>query len=357
MTLLTFAYLIAGLVALTGGAETLARGSSGVAMRLGVPPAVSALVVLTLATSAPGTAISLQAVLSDSGDIAVGHVIGRSIANILLILGLCALFAPQRVPRPVVYRQVPAMIAAGALTFVLARNGSISQVEGALLLVLLLPYMLLLIKANVPANTAPPHEPPPGEARRRAGRAIKPLLLVCLGLGLLVLGSALLVQGAVNLARALGLSELIVGLTVIAAATSLPQLATLLLASRRGEREVAAGILVGSCTLNLLLALGAGAVASPDGLSISPNALAFDLPVMLGAFVACLPIYLSGYGISRSEGFLLLCYYGAYGLYLVMFSAGLSYIRLLTHAMTWYVLPLTVISLFVIFLRTWWRQR
>ena len=360
MTLLTFAYLIAGLVLLAGGAEALVRGSSRLATRLGLPPLITGLTVAAFATSAANTAISIQAIVSGSGDIAVGNVIGSNIANILLIVGLCALLAPQSVSRPLVHLHVPVMIATGALAFMLARNGSISQLEGALLLSLLLPYTLFLRAGTAEKTLAVRREiatTQVGEIQPKAGGKATPLLLICLGLGLLALGSDLLVAGAVALARALGLSELIVGLTVIAVGTSLPGLASSVLAVCRGERELAVGNAVGSCTLNLLLALGAGAAASSDGLSISPNALAFDLPVMLGVFAACLPVFFSGYRINRWEGLLLLCYYGAYGLYLVMFSAGLSQTRLLGHAMTWYVLPLTVISLFVIFLRAWRRQR
>jgi len=173
----------------------------------------------------------------------------------------------------------------------------------------------------------------------------------------LMVGSQLLIEGAVALARALGLSELVIGLTVIAVGTSMPELATSLMAVYRGERDIAVSNIVGSCIFNLLLVLGAGALVSADGLSISPNALAFDLPVMLAVFAACLPIFFSGYRINRWEGVLFFGYYLAYTLYLVLFSTGLPATNLLRHAMTWYVLPLTAITLLVIFLRAWKHQR
>lgn len=361
MDLLTIAYLIGGLVLLVLGAEALVRGAAKLAARFGISPLIIGLTVVAFGTSAPETAVSIQATLNGNGDIAVGNVIGSNIANILLILGLSALVAPLLVSRQLVRLDVPVMIGAGVLTYMLAWNGSISRLDGAILLASLLLYTCFLVIAS----------------KREKGRAavdefaiefgaddqarpwswVLQLLLILLGLGLLMVGSQLLIEGAVALARALGLSELVIGLTVIAVGTSMPELATSLMAVYRGERDIAVGNIVGSCIFNLLLVLGAGALVSADGLSISPNALAFDLPVMLAVFAACLPIFFSGYRINRWEGVLFFGYYLAYTLYLVLFSTGLPAINLLRHAMTWYVLPLTAITLLVIFLRAWKHQR
>ena len=359
MTLMTFAYLIGGLILLVVGAEALVRGASKLAARFGISPLMIGLTVVAFGTSAPETAVSIQAALSGSGDIAVGNVIGSNIANILLILGLSALVSPLIVSRQLVRLDVPVMIGAGVLTFALAWNGNLSRIEGGILLTLLLLYTAFLVVASkrdkkliqaqeVPAGT---------EAENSRFGWVIQLAMVLVGLGLLVLGSNLLIEGAVALARALGLSELVIGLTVIAVGTSLPELATSLLAVYRGERDIAVGNIVGSCIFNLLLVLGAGSVVSTSGLSVSPNALAFDLPVMLAVFVACLPIFFSGYRINRWEGALFFGYYLAYTLYLVMFSTGLPSINLLRHAMTWYVLPLTAVTLLVIFVRAWKHQR
>jgi cation:H+ antiporter len=256
---------------------------------------------------------------------------------------------------------VPVMIGAGVLTYVLAWNGRVSRLDGGILIASLLLYTVFLIIASKREKRRTPVdefnvEYGPEDQPKPLGWFIQ-LLMILLGLGLLVAGSNLLIEGAVALARALGLSELVIGLTVIAVGTSMPELATSLLAVYRGERDIAVGNVVGSCIFNLLLVLGAGALVSADGLSISPNALAFDLPVMLAVFGACLPIFFSGYRIKRWEGTMFLGYYLAYTLYLVMFSTGLPAINLLRHAMTWYVLPLTAITLFVIFLRAWKHQR
>lgn len=361
MSLSMFAYLIAGLVLLVAGAELLVRGASKLASRFGISPLIIGLTVVAFGTSAPETAVSVQASLSGSGDIAVGNVIGSNIANILLILGLSALVAPLLVSRQLVRLDVPVMIGAGVLTFILAWNGSVSRLDGVVLLVFLVVYtVFLVIVSRREKQLAGISEATEDSDQKATGNPfdwLVQLLLVAVGLGLLVFGSNLLIEGAVALARALGLSELVIGLTVIAVGTSMPELATSLLAVYRGERDIAVGNVVGSCIFNLLLVLGAGAVVSSDGLSISPNALAFDLPVMLGVFIACLPIFFSGYRINRWEGLLFFGYYVAYTLYLVMFSTGLPAISLLQHAMTWYVMPLTAITLFVIFLRAWKAQR
>lgn len=361
MSLMTFAYLIAGLVLLMAGAEALVRGAAKLAARFGISPLIIGLTVVAFGTSAPEAAVSIQASLSGSGDIAVGNVIGSNIANILLILGLSALIAPLLVSRQLVRLDVPVMIGAGVLTYVLAWNGRVSRLDGGILIASLLLYTVFLIIASKREKRRTPVdefnvEYGPEDQPKPLGWLIQ-LLMILLGLGLLVAGSNLLIEGAVALARALGLSELVIGLTVIAVGTSMPELATSLLAVYRGERDIAVGNVVGSCIFNLLLVLGAGALVSADGLSISPNALAFDLPVMLAVFGACLPIFFSGYRIKRWEGTMFLGYYLAYTLYLVMFSTGLPAINLLRHAMTWYVLPLTAITLFVIFLRAWKHQR
>ncbi len=355
MTLMTPALLIGGLVLLVVGAEALVRGASGLAARLGISPLIIGLTVVAFGTSTPETAVSIQASLEGSGDIAVGNVIGSNIANILLILGLCAVIAPLVVSRQLVRLDVPVMIGAGALTLLLSWNGRISRLDGLVLLTLLLAYTAFLAVASRRERRATDANTTQADSKPLAWPL--QLALVVAGLGLLVLGSNLLIEGAVALARALGLSELVIGLTVIAIGTSLPELATSLLAVYRGQRDIAVGNVVGSCIFNLLLVLGAGALVSADGLSISPNALAFDLPVMLAVFAACLPIFFSGYRINRWEGLLFVCYYAAYTLYLVLFSTGLPALGLMRHAMTWYVLPLTAMTLLVIVLRAWKHQR
>ena len=361
MSLMIWGYLIAGLILLVAGAEVLVRGAAKLAAQFGIPPLIIGLTVVAFGTSAPETAVSVQAALDGKGDLAIGNVVGSNIANVLFILGLTALIAPLVVSRQLIRLDVPIMIGASLLTFALAWDGSLGKLDGLLLFGGILVYTaFLIVSARRDKSANADDEFTKEFALDEPAKPYAWLLnavLIVIGLVLLISGSNFLVEGAVSLARALGLSELVIGLTVIAVGTSMPELATSLMAVYRGERDIAVGNIVGSCIFNLLLVLGAGALVSSDGLSISPNALAFDLPVMLAVFAACLPIFFSGYRINRWEGVVFFGYYLAYTLYLVLFSTGLPAINLLRHAMTWYVLPLTAITLLVIFLRAWKHQR
>ena len=354
MPLMALFQIAAGVILLVGGAEALVRGASHLAERFRISPLIIGLTIVAIGTSAPETAIGVQAALAGNGDIAVGNALGSNIANILLILGLCALVRPLMVSRQLIRLDVPVMLGIGVLTYWLARDGSLSRLDGTLLLLGMIAYTAFLLIAAMRSGNDLEH--PGGEQAATPTGWLPQVLLILLGLGLLVGGSNLLIEGAVTLARVLGLSELIIGLTVVAVGTSLPELATSLLAVLRGERDMAVGNVVGSSIYNLTLVLGSATLASGTALSISPNALAFDFPVMLAVFAACLPIFFSGYCIRRWEGLLFFGYYLAYCLYLVLFATGLPAIELLRHAMIWYVFPLTAVTLAVIFLRAC-RQR
>ncbi|TXR36484.1 calcium/sodium antiporter [Ectopseudomonas mendocina] len=360
MTLMTFVYLIAGLVLLVAGAEVLVRGAAKLAAQFGIPPLIIGLTVVAFGTSAPETAVSVQAALNGSGDLAIGNVVGSNIANVLLILGMTALVAPLIVSRQLIRLDVPIMIGASLLTFGLAWDGSLSRLDGALLFAGVLTYTGFLIysarkdKGNDDDEFA--KEFGLDEAPKPYAWVIN-LGLIIAGLVLLVAGSNFLVEGAVTLARALGISELVIGLTVVAIGTSLPELATSILAAIKGERDIAVGNIVGSNIFNLLCVLGLASLVSPAAISVSPNALAFDFPVMIAVAVACLPIFFTGYRINRWEGLLFLAYYVAYTLYLILSSTGRPFADVMGEAMLGYVLPLTAVTLVVIAARAWRKQR
>jgi cation:H+ antiporter len=357
MSLMVWGYLIAGLVLLVAGAEVLVRGAAKLAAQFGIPPLVIGLTVVAFGTSAPETAVSVQAALAGSGDLAIGNVVGSNIANVLLILGLTALIAPLVVSRQLIRLDVPIMIGASLLTLGLAWDGSLSKLDGLVLFAGILAYSAFLIinsyrEKSVPADDEftkefAQHEP----AKRYAWQINLLLIVVCLVL--LVSGSNFLVQGAVSLARTLGLSELVIGLTVVAVGTSLPELATSLMAAIRGERDIAVGNIVGSNIFNLLCVLGLASLLSPAPILVAANALAFDFPVMIGVAVVCLPIFFSGYCINRWEGLLFIGYYVAYTLYLVLSAAGRPLADQFATAMLGYVLPLTAITLLVITVQSW----
>jgi len=358
---MTFVYLIAGLVLLVAGAEVLVRGAAKLAAQFGISPLVIGLTVVAFGTSAPETAVSVQAALNGSGDIAIGNVVGSNIANVLLILGVTALVAPLVVSRQLIRLDVPIMIGASLVTFGLAWDGELSRIDGALLFAAVVAYTLFLIISSRREKAAEAddefakefglHEP----AKPHAGLINAGLVIA--GLVLLVVGSNFLVEGAVALARALGLSELVIGLTVIAVGTSLPELATSIMAAFRGERDIAVGNIVGSNIFNLLCVLGLASLVSPQAIGVSSNALAFDFPVMIAVAVACLPIFFAGYCIKRWEGALFLAYYVAYTLYLVLTSTGRPFAETFGDAMIGYALPLTAITLLVIAARAWKVQR
>ena len=360
MTLMTFVYLIAGLVLLVAGAEVLVRGAAKLAAQFGIPPLIIGLTVVAFGTSAPETAVSVQAALDGSGDLAIGNVVGSNIANVLLILGLTALIAPLIVSRQLIRLDVPIMIGASLLTFGLAWDGSLSRLDGALLFAGVLTYTGFLIYSARKDKGGDDDEFAKefglDEAPKPYAWAIN-LGLIIAGLVLLVTGSNFLVEGAVTLARALGISELVIGLTVVAVGTSLPELATSILAAIKGERDIAVGNIVGSNIFNLLCVLGLASLVSPAAISVSPNALAFDFPVMIAVAVACLPIFFAGYRINRWEGLLFLAYYVAYTLYLILSSTGRPFADVMGEAILGYVLPLTAVTLVVIAARAWCKQR
>lgn len=308
-----------GLVLLVAGADLLVRGASRLSLSFGISPLVVGLTVVAFGTSAPELAVSLQGALSGQGDIAVGNVLGSNIFNVLFILGVSALVAPLVVHRQVVLQEVPVMLGVSLLLWALAANGVIGRAEGALLAGLLLAYVLMLYRQarRAPATTQEESTSELPASGPWLDRLWVQLLLIMVGLVLLVLGSHWLVSAAIEFAARLGISELVVGLTIVAAGTSLPEVATSVMAALRGQRDIAVGNVVGSNIFNILGVLGLSALFAPEGLAVATQALRFDLPVMVGVAALCLPILLSGHRISRGEGALLLAAYVGYTAWLI----------------------------------------
>ena len=360
MTLMTFVYLIAGLVLLVAGAEVLVRGAAKLAAQFGIPPLIIGLTVVAFGTSAPETAVSVQAALDGKGDLAIGNVVGSNIANVLFILGLTALIAPLLVSRQIIRLDVPIMIGASLLTWALAWDGSLDRIDGALLFGGIVAYTAFLIimsrRDKAAAGDEFSEEFGLHETPKPYAWAIN-LALILGGLVLLVSGSNYLVEGAVILARTLGLSELVIGLTVVAVGTSLPELATSLMAAIKGERDIAVGNIVGSNIFNLLCVLGLASLVSPNAIPVAANALNFDFPVMIAVAIACLPIFFNGYCINRWEGAVFVGYYALYTAYLVLHSTAAPWLGALQQAMYSFVLPLTAITLLIVGARAWQRQR
>ncbi len=356
--LLTLGMLVGGLVILVLGAEWLVRGASRLALALGISPLVIGLTIVAFGTSAPELAVSVQSAYTAGSaagagaDIALGNVVGSNIANILLILGLSALVAPLVVNQQLIRLDVPLMIGLSFLLYGLALDGSISPLEGGLMALGLAAYIVFLIYQARKENNKKVEEEYAQEFGAGAPRTAKDYVvdggLIVLGLILLVLGARWLVDAAVNIALALGVSKLVVGLTIVAVGTSLPEIATSVMASIKGERDIAVGNVVGSNIFNILSVLGISALVAPQGIPVNPAALAFDIPVMIAVAVACFPIFFTGLVIARWEGALFLGYYVAYTAYLVLTSTQHQALPLFNATMLWFVLPLTAITLMII---------
>ncbi|HDS1735011.1 calcium/sodium antiporter [Pseudomonas sp. BP8] len=343
-----------GLVLLVIGAELLVRAALRLASRLHVRPLIIGLSLVAFGSTAPQLTVSLQAAYQGAPDVAVGSVIGSNIFNVLVILGLAALIIPLRVSRQLVRLDIPLMVAASALVYLLASNGQLGRLEGLLLLIGLIGYLVMLWhQSRHYARTYPAPSPLPIRSGRFWSGAV---LQIALGLSLLSLAGHLLLEAAVEVATDLGLSERVIGLTVVAVCTSLPELAAALVAALRGEREVAVGTVIGSNLFNLLAVLGVTALVTPTPLSISPNALGFDLPVMLGVACLSLPVFYSGYRVTRAEGLVFLCLYLAYGLHVVTFTTGMPLAGRLEKLMLFYVLPVLGVILLYTTVRAWRRQ-
>jgi cation:H+ antiporter len=354
MSLTVLGFFVLGLALLVVGAELLVRGASRLAVRLGISPLVIGLTVVAYGTSTPELAVSVQAGLAGQADIAVGNVVGSNIFNVLFILGLSALIAPLVVSRQLVRLDVPLMIGVSVVLLVVALDGTINWFDGILLTAGMVAYTVFAVRQSRKESAAVQREYAQeyGDAGRQGRRRLFAQIgLIVIGLALLVLGARWLVDGAVAIAKTLGLSELVIGLTIVAAGTSLPEVATSVVAALRGERDIAVGNVVGSNIFNILAIAGVAALITPGGLNVAPAILRFDLPVMIAVALACLPIFATGHVIARWEGVLFLGYYTAYTLYLVLAATAHDALPAYSAAMIEFVLPLTAVTLLVLLVR------
>jgi len=346
--MLIAASLAGGLVALILGAQLLVRGASRLALSFGISPLVVGLTVVAMGTSSPELAVSVQGAWSGQTDLALGNVVGSNIFNVLFILGMSALITPLVVAGQVIRQEVPIMIGASLLLFACALDGAIGRLEGGVFLLGLVAYTLfLIVQSRRNQANSNDIDAAGGWDARLPGQ----LALVGGGLLLLVMGSNWLVSGAVALATRLGVSELVIGLTIVAAGTSLPEVATSVLAALRGERDIAVGNVVGSNIFNILGVLGVTAVVAPAGLPVAPAMLSFDLPAMVAVAVACLPIFFTGSTIARWEGAVFLGYYVAYTGFLLLAAQDHDLLDTYAAALRWVVVPLTVLTLAVVVTR------
>lgn len=357
MTLTVMVFFFLGLGLLVAGAEAFVRGASRIAALSGVSPLVIGLTVVAFGTSAPEVAVSLRSGFAGQASLALGNVIGSNIANVLLVLGLSALIAPLTVASQLLKLDVPLLIAASALVWLFGSNGTIGRLEGTFFVLAVVVYTVFLIvqsrRASATVQKAYAQETPPTPPPPSTRLWLVYIGAIVVGLVGLVVGAAWLVGSAVAIARAWGMSELVVGLTVVAVGTSLPEVATSIVASIRGERDMAVGNIIGSCLFNILAVLGLTSMLVPGGVPVDSAALSFDIPVMIAVAVVCLPIFFTGHLIARWEGSLFFGYYVVYLIYLVLYTTQHDSLPLYNAAMLWVVLPVTLFTLVVVTWRAW----
>lgn len=304
-------FIAGGLIGLFIGGEGLIRGSASLSLRVGISPLVVGLTVVAFGTSSPELLVSLKAAVDGNSTIALGNVIGSNIANIALILGIAALIRPLQVHANVIKREIPIMIGASVLLILFLLNGTLGLAEGLIFIVLLVAYTVISIIISLKENKEIENEFEEG-LKSKLNIPLSVLFIV-FGLAFLFFGADLFLKGAVALAKILNVSDAIIGLTVVAVGTSLPELFTSIVATIRNKSDIAVGNAVGSNIFNILSILGISAVIVP----IKSEAMSFlDFGVMLAAALILLPLSYTGFRINRLEGALLLVGYSVY-LYII----------------------------------------
>ncbi|MFW0786146.1 calcium/sodium antiporter [Gordonia sp. CPCC 206044] len=313
-----YVLVVAGLAALVLGAEWLVRGGSAIATRLGVSPLLVGLTVVSIGTSLPELAVGIDAAINDAGPLAVGNIAGTNIVNLLLILGLSAAMAPLALRRRTVRIDLPIMIVSALLLWALAANGTLSRLDGALLLLIAIAYTAAVIRVDLVANRRQPLDDGTVEIRAPAGGV--PwwhVVQLIAGLAIVVVGADWLVNGAVEVASDLGVSEAVIGLTIVAIGTSAPELVTTVVSTIRGERDLAIGNLIGSSVYNIAFILGATSLVHP--IEVTDELIRIDLPLMAGVALLCIPVFVTGRRITRAEGIAFVLAYIAYLVLLLVF--------------------------------------
>lgn len=347
-TILDAIWIVAGLALLIMGAELLIRGASRLAAAFNVPPIIIGLTIVSFGTGAPELVVGVSAAFQDAPGIALGNVVGSNIINVLAVLGLSAAVAPLVVASRLVRLDVPIMIGVSIVLLLMALNGRIETSEGAVLVAAFLAYVVFLFARRRffphPEATDKPVAP---EGQRTPLGLARDAAITAAGGAILAVGANRLVDGGSKAALELGVSEMVIGLTIVAVGTSLPELVTSIVAAIKGQRDIAVGNVVGSNIFNILAVAGSSALAG-GGLIVESSAINFDIPVMLAASAACFPVFLSGYRIERWEGWLFVGYFLAYMIYLIFRASGHGYVGPFSPVMAAFVFPLIGVTLLVL---------
>ncbi len=311
--------LMLALATLIAGAELIVRGGTRLAARLRIPPIVIGLTIVSIGTSTPELAVGIEAALRGNGSLAVGNIAGTNTVNLLLIFGLSALLRPLALGMQTLRFDLPVMIAAALVLTLMAADGALTRFEGAVMVAAGILYTLAIIRLARRESPATKRE----FAQEFAARTrVSPFVdvawsaaVLIAGIIVIVLGSDLLVDEAVALARALEVSDTLIGLTIVAIGTSSPELVTMIIGTLRNDRDIAIGNLLGSSVYNILFILGITCLVPGQALQIDPNLVWIDIPVMAIATLSCIPVFLSDNQVSRKEGALFVTAYLVYLLY------------------------------------------
>ncbi|QOH81394.1 calcium/sodium antiporter (plasmid) [Plesiomonas shigelloides] len=359
--------LAIGLVLLVVGADGLVKGAARLAASIGIPSLVIGLTVVAFGTSAPELAVSIRSALAGQSEMAIANVVGSNIFNVLFILGLAAIITPLAISRQLIRQDVPLMVLASMLVFYMIRDGVLSRLDAGILVVLLLAYtVFLFVQGKRTEATERASGANNSVALSASGAALSDaasteqddevdalirgthptwqnLLWIIGGLACLVAGANLLVNSAVNIARAFAVSEAVIGLTIVAVGTSLPEVMTSIVASIKGQRDIAVGNVVGSNIFNLLAVLGVSGVLSSNGLAGNEQLVQQDFPVMLAVALLCVPLFFTGAILSRIEGALFFILYLAYTLFLIGGALHAPWLGSVQGIIVYALIPLTVV--------------
>lgn len=347
--------LFLAVVVMVIGAELLVRGASRLASMFGVSHLVIGLTIVAFGTSAPEFIVSIKGTLTNHSDLVVGNCIGSNIFNLLFIIGACAIVSPLVVTKQLIRLDVPIMIGGHLLFLLLSFDSKIGPYDGLLLLISFAVYYWFVICKSLQENSSiNDHNRngfSNGKSRHSLGAILNQIGFITIGLILCIFGAEWVVDSAVILARILGISELVIGLTIVSIGTSLPEVVTSIVATIRGKRDIAIGNVVGSSIFNILGVIGFASLIAPKGITVAPSILRFDLPIAIAASIACLPIFFSDYTITRWEGFLFLFYYAAYICYILLDSHQHDLLPIFSTVMLWFVIPLSAFTFGIILYR------
>lgn len=344
--------MVFAVAAMVLGAELLVLGASRLASMFGVSQLVIGLTIVSFGTSAPEFVVSIRGALTDRSDLVVGNCIGSNIFNVLFIIGACAAIAPLVVTKQLVRLDVPIMIGANLIFLLLSSDGIIDRYDALVLLTCFALYYGFVVRKSLQENSSTIDNGQNASCQIKSGSTFPAILtqigLITIGLILCITGAGWMVDTAVTLARILGVSELVIGLTIVSIGTSLPEVVVSMVATIRGQRDIAIGNAIGSCIFNILGVIGLAGLIPSNGITVAPSVLRFDLPVAIAASIACLPIFFTDSKISRWEGFLFLFYYLAYITYLLLDAQQHDLLPMFSIAMLWFTIPLTALTLGVL---------